>query len=312
MNLAELLTPPLRFKIPLQPITIALVGAGGTGSHLLQNLVKILLHAADIGLPPIKVVIIDGDTVERKNCRGRQLFQPRDIGQTKAEVLAARFNAAYGLKLVAVPEMATYEILHAYAPTNDTTTGILVGCVDRPSGRRVLHAALRNDPGWRLWLDGGNGRDGGQWCWGTAAIRRHLRGALVLPGLCTAVPGPSLQYPDLLALGEEAPVVDCGQRIALGEQDLLINVEMAALGALYLQKLLIDRELDHLCSQVALNPPLLSTTMLTAATVAERSGVRPYLLAGGTPRTIGRVMKQRIDQRRTNKRRLRQNKGAPA
>ncbi len=294
------LTPPLTFRVPLLPITLALVGAGGTGSHLLQNLIKIVLHAADAGLPPIKLVVIDGDTVERKNCRGRQLFQPRDIGHNKAEVLAARFNAAYGLKLVAVPKMATADILKEYAPHPDKTIGILVGCVDRPSGRRVMHAALRNQTGWRIWVDAGNGRNGGQIAWGTAADKRQLRGALLMPGLCTEVPGPSLQFPKLLTLGEEAPVVDCGQRIALGEQDLLINVQMAALGAVYLHKLIIDRELDHLCSQVSLDPPMLSTTMLTETTIATVSKVPPGVLRGEPPRTLARETERRSHQRRTN------------
>ncbi len=295
------LTPPLRFNVPLLPLVIALVGAGGTGSHLLHNLVKIVLHAQDRALPPIKLVVIDGDIVERSNTRGRQFFTGRDIGYNKAEVLAARFNAAYGLTIVAVPEMATAELLRAYASDGQRSVGVLVGCVDRPSGRRALHAALRSDA-WRIWLDCGNGKDGGQVCWGTAARRKQIAGALLMPGLCTEVPGPSLQFPQLLTLGEETPIVDCAQRIAWGEQDLLINVQMAAIAALYLQKLIIDRTIDHLHTQVALNPPMASTQMLTEGAIALLAKVTPTRLRGGERRTLPREVFLRLRQRRINRR----------
>ncbi len=95
-------------------------------------------------------------------------------------------------------------------------------------------------------------------------------------------------------------MVDCGQRIALGEQHLLINVQMAALGAVYLHKLIIDRELDHLCSQVSLDPPMLSTTMLTETTIATVSKVPPGVLRGEPPRTLARETERRSHQRRTN------------
>ncbi len=295
------LAPPLRFNVPLLPMVIALVGAGGTGSHLLHNLVKIVLHARDRGLPPIKLVVIDGDAVERSNTRGRQFFTGRDIGYNKAEVLAARFNAAYGLTIVAVPEMATPDVLRAFAPDGQRSVGVLVGCVDRPSGRRALHAALRSGA-WRIWLDCGNGKDGGQVCWGTTARQKEMTGALLMPGLCTEVPGPSLQFPQLLTLGEETPTVDCAQRVAWGEQDLLINVQMAAIAALYLQKLIIDRTIDHLHTQVALNPPMASTHMLTEGAIARLAKVTPARLRGEQRRTLRRARFLRQRQRRINRR----------
>lgn len=300
------LNPGLRFKVPLAPLVIALVGAGGTGSHLLFNLVKIVLHAQDIGMPPIKLVVIDGDTVERKNTRGRQFFRHRDIGHNKAEVLAARFNAEFGLKIVAVPEMASSDILRAFEPTVvGKEVGILVGAVDRPSGRRVLHQALRRGS-WRLWIDSGNGRDGGQVCWGTATHKNHLHKALVIPGLCAEVPAPSLQFPKLLTLGEEAPVIDCGQRIALGEQSLLINMYMAGLAATYLHKMIIEREIDFICSTVSLDPPMTTTRSLTSAALLSTTKVRPSLLYGTPPVSISRQLHRRSLHRRTQRHILQQ------
>lgn len=295
------LNPALRFKIPLAPLVIALVGAGGTGSHLLFNLVKIVLHAQDIGMPPIKLVVIDGDKVERKNTRGRQLFRHRDIGYNKAEVLAARLNAEYGLKIVAVPEMASSEILRAFQPTaGSKDVGILVGAVDRPSGRRVLHQALRRGS-WRLWLDSGNGRDGGQVCWGTATHKNRLHKALMIPGLCAEVPAPSLQFPKLLTLGEEAPVIDCGQRIALGEQSLLINVHMAGIAATYLHKMMIEREIDFICTILSLDPPMATTHSLTESALLSTAKIRSSILYGTPPASISRHLHHRSLHRRTQR-----------
>jgi len=275
------------------------VGVGGTGSHVLLNLVKILLHAHDIQLPPITVVVIDGDSVERKNTRGRQLFTERDIGYNKAEVLATRFNAAYGLKMSAVPHMATADILRAYAP-RPHEIGILIGCVDRPSGRRVLQTALGRQR-WHMWVDCGNGRDGGQVCWGTATRKKQLQGSLVLPGHCTAVPGPALQFAELLTLGEEEPVMDCAQRVVLGEQSLLINVQMAAVAALYLSKLIIEREIDYLCSQIALDPPMIQTAMLTETTIAATTRIKPAILRGAPFPTLSRSAHGRSLNRHANR-----------
>ena len=63
------------------PQRVLLVGAGGIGSHLTDLLCRGLHgHALDLTL-------MDGDVVEERNL-AHQRFQPNDIGQAKADVLA--------------------------------------------------------------------------------------------------------------------------------------------------------------------------------------------------------------------------------
>ena len=54
--------------------------------------------------------MIDGDHVEPHNV-GRQKFAVAEIGRNKAQTLAGRVNAALGLKTVALPQMATSDLL---------------------------------------------------------------------------------------------------------------------------------------------------------------------------------------------------------
>ncbi|MBP1466218.1 ThiF family adenylyltransferase [Candidatus Chloroploca sp. M-50] len=180
---------------PNQPIQIGLVGCGGTGSHLAVALARMASHLRERGDPPLHLIFIDGDRVEAPNI-GRQLFAPAERGRHKAQTLADRLNAALGLDIIAVPEMATAALLRELAPPAQTI-GILVGAVDTASGRRALHEALAHSR-WQLWLDSGNEHAWGKVLLGTTTEQRQLRGALALGGICTALPAPTLCYPHLL------------------------------------------------------------------------------------------------------------------
>lgn len=60
-----------------------IIGCGGVGTWLLPSL-KLLV-------PGEKIVLVDGDTIEKKNL-DRQLFDQTAIGKNKADALAARFE----------------------------------------------------------------------------------------------------------------------------------------------------------------------------------------------------------------------------
>lgn len=63
-----------------------IIGCGGVGSWLAASMVKLI--------GPDKVVLIDGDTLERKNL-DRQLFSESDIGRNKAEALAELYKCGH-------------------------------------------------------------------------------------------------------------------------------------------------------------------------------------------------------------------------
>src|SRR6185295_11263117 len=86
------------------PIRIALIGAGGNGSEvidILANLHFVLLRTGH--KHGLAVTIFDDARVTDSN-RARQRFWPCDVGQYKSVVLANRYNLAMGTVWHGVPE----------------------------------------------------------------------------------------------------------------------------------------------------------------------------------------------------------------
>jgi hypothetical protein len=109
---------------------VIIVGAGGIGSALFQDLCRFLPHTIDIHL-------VDGDTVEGKNVQ-RQMFSKRHLDRNKAECLAETATTALGQDRI---------YYHAHYLENPKQLGqiaehydrvILVGCVDNHPARRIM------------------------------------------------------------------------------------------------------------------------------------------------------------------------------
>ena len=86
----------LHKELVAKQIKVVLVGAGGSGSRMLEHLV--CLHRAMIALGHprgLNVLLIDDDVVTNANV-GRQAFYPCDIGTYKAMTLINRANMALG------------------------------------------------------------------------------------------------------------------------------------------------------------------------------------------------------------------------
>lgn len=262
--------PAVPFLIPpAYPIAIVLVGCGGTGSHLAQALARLAGHVSH-SPTPLSLTFIDGDTVEAKNV-GRQLFSPADVGRNKAQVLATRFSTLFGLRITAVPQMATaetfvsrYDERHIYR--------IVVGAVDGADGRTAIHTALQSDL-FSLWIDCGNHEASGQVCLGTTTDKADLAGAFALGGICAHLPAPSLQYPDLLKKAVVRPRADCADAMIDNAQSLQVNQMMAAMAGQYLYQIVVHRRLTTFASVVDLTTLTMRSTPITAATVAEASGI---------------------------------------
>jgi hypothetical protein len=161
---------PIRVIDPLKT-SITIFGCGGTGGTLLQTLARLLYGLKEarnehfprtdqdfyrratekpkFGVPPL--LVVDGDTIESQNLL-RQTFVPKDLGEKKATVLAHRLGAAYGLEIQAYP--------HYLGNETDMTAlvkegGIVVGCVDNPPTRKLLHERLIEYDN-IVYLDAGN------------------------------------------------------------------------------------------------------------------------------------------------------------
>ena len=137
-----------------RPVRTVLIGAGGTGSHLVGALMALDQALRALGHPGgLQVTVYDPDRVSSANL-GRQAFWPVDLGQNKAVTLVQRANLTLGLDWVAVP--------HAFRVSARTLDGydLILSAVDRAKVRAEIgrRATRRRDDAARpiLWLDTGN------------------------------------------------------------------------------------------------------------------------------------------------------------
>ena len=68
---------------PHHPVTVFVIGAGGTGSQVITNLARMSMALQALGHPGLHVTVFDPDTVSQANI-GRQLFSEAELGLNKA------------------------------------------------------------------------------------------------------------------------------------------------------------------------------------------------------------------------------------
>lgn len=115
--------------------SIVVVGCGGTGSHYIKELGRLLYGMG--AKEKVKLILVDGDYVEEKNLV-RQAFLPQDIGYNKAQVMAEILSQAYGI---------TAEYYDRYIDTpadleqlvDKDEVVLLIGCVDNHQCRQSMH-----------------------------------------------------------------------------------------------------------------------------------------------------------------------------
>lgn len=268
------LDPPSPFIVRPGPLRVALVGCGGTGSHIAQALARIAGHCRSRGHVEPRLILIDGDTVEEKNV-GRQLFTPHDVGRPKALVLAERMSRLFGLRVEAVPEMATVDLLATlggWRRTGERTArdelGILVGAVDNAVARKSLHGALHKGRGWDIWLDTGNEEHAGQVSVGNTTDPVKLKGAVKV-GLCTRLPAPSLIDPNLLEATPPRRREDCAAAMEDNLQGLMVNSQVAAIAAVYLERLIVQRQLTVFRTSFSQTGMSMRSTPITQQAIAD-------------------------------------------
>ncbi|MES1024866.1 ThiF family adenylyltransferase [Gloeocapsa sp. BRSZ] len=214
-----------------------IVGCGGTGSFLVGLVVRIALDLIHSG-KPTKITLVDPDRVEAKNTI-RQCFCEAEIGRNKAQTLALRYSLAHSIEIEAVPlafqpQWITYQ---SYWGDRPNTLTVLIGCVDRASGRRSLHQALdRNHyrsqkSVW--WIDAGNGDRHGQVLVGSSLSVEPNDYRFTKLG-CLSLPSPGIQAPELLVDKPEELQenrLSCAELARLDRQNLVINAQAATVAA---------------------------------------------------------------------------------
>lgn len=223
---------------PLHPVTVDLVGAGGTGSQVLSNMARINAALLGLGHPGLQVCCWDIDTVSESNI-GRQLFSTADIGQNKAVVLVSRVNRFYGFEWQARAERYT----------GRQSSNILVTCVDTAAARLEIAGKLRKkepakDPYAKLiyWLDIGNLQKTGQVVLGTFQ-------QILQPKQTEHPTRATLKTADkflkLHQVKEEGQGPSCSLAEALTKQDLFINSTLAQFGCGLIWKLFREGMIRH-------------------------------------------------------------------
>ena len=283
--MSNLLTARYRVILPETAVTqIVQVGVGGTGSWLAYSLARLVYHARQKG-QAVSLMLVDPDMIEPANV-GRQAFGVASVGSYKAEDIAWRLNLALGLDITAVTApfqtslVAQWLNQPAYRPQ---TRLLLVGCVDNYQARRALAKVVatangqarstssgqaRSTGSGQVWaVDCGNGRASGQVLVGNLTDPGQMQVDEL--GVCNGLPSPYLQEPGLLEPDpvDETPL-SCADLTLREEQSLLINSQVAAVAAQYVYDLVIRRTLWQYATYLNLEPPTMSSRLLTPANLA--------------------------------------------
>lgn len=110
---------PVYFKKPRHPITINVIGAGGTGSMILTRLARYNQARIMTGLVPLHVTAFDPKKVTENNI-GRQSFTISDIGLYKSDAMIYKINGAFGFKWIAEPTIYETNLANIIIICTDT------------------------------------------------------------------------------------------------------------------------------------------------------------------------------------------------
>lgn len=203
-------------------VKVAVVGAGGTGSHILTGLAQ--LHAAMVALGHpggLDVKVVDDDLVSESNI-GRQMFFPSDVGLPKATVLVNRINMTMGTSWNAVVERVTDD--------SRLNSDIVIGCVDNRKARKAILAAVSRSGG-GYWLDVGNRLNDGQVVLGEVLSSWNKNAP------ANRLPHAADLFPEIVDESQESADdgPSCSLAEALGKQSLFVNrgVALYALNLLW-------------------------------------------------------------------------------
>ena len=221
------------------PSSIMVVGCGGTGAYVVSHLARLVqvMNSKD-KWNKIELILADGDVVEEKNLLRQHFIQP-DLGKNKAEALADRYSAAFGLEIATIAR--DLESIDDFATIKDKSA-VVVGCVDNNASRKVINEwFLHDSPEYtygasKFWTDAGNEETAGQViCGYRPPKQRPWRGKMF------SLPSVIEHYPDVLdgdlKFNSE---LSCAERSESAPQNMMTNVTAATLVMNLLQKLLLQ------------------------------------------------------------------------
>ncbi len=275
LNLDMLNAATLRL-IERESLSLILVGCGGNGSWLAPTVVRAARLLIEKFNKTVRVVFIDPDTVEPKNCY-RQNFAEFEVGRNKAEALALRYGLAWGVEVLALSKPFDCELDGFLSEERQTYYGVsvVVGCVDNAKARTEIHRYLTEKAGYsaaRWWLDCGNDKHSGQVLLG-GFNHKGDQTLFPIPDYCVRLPLPSEQHPELLSPGVAEPepeaALSCADLALRGAQGLAVNQMVAAIAGDYLLQMLVYGSLNHFQTYCDQASGTLRSTPITARSLRK-------------------------------------------
>lgn len=214
---------------PTNPVTVSVIGAGGTGSQVVTALARINYSLVQLGHAGLQVKLIDDDVVTAANT-GRQLFAESEIGLHKSVALINRLNRFFGTNWKSVTEAVNEQ-----SAADEYSGQITISCVDTVSARFSIAQLLKSAPVRHdrfmqplYWLDFGNGQFTGQVILSTIGkIKQPVSRKFTTIDCLQDV---TSEYEQELKNKDEDRLPSCSLAEALRKQDLFINSTLANIG----------------------------------------------------------------------------------
>ena len=220
---------------PTNPVTVNLIGAGGTGSQVLTALARMNHALTELNHAGLSVRLWDDDVITEANL-GRQLFAESELELYKSVALINRVNRFFGTNWKA--ETQKFEKNGLGKLKSNMKSEIYISCVDSVKSRfdiaEILNE-LKIDKGYyrnqcKYWIDFGNSQFTGQ-------VLLSTIGNIKQPNsekyeTVENLPFITEEFGELLKISEaEDNTPSCSLAEALEKQDLFINSSLAQMGS---------------------------------------------------------------------------------
>ena len=220
---------------PTNPITVNLIGAGGTGSQALTALARMNHALTELNHPGLSVRLWDDDVVTEANL-GRQLFAECELGLYKSVALINRINRFFGTNWKA--EIVRFDKERVGELPQNSRTNIYISCVDSVKSRfdiaEILNE-LKTDKSYyrnqcKYWMDFGNSQFTGQVLLSTIGNIKQPNSEKYVT--VENLPFITEEFGELLKVSESKDdTPSCSLAEALEKQDLFINSTLAQMGS---------------------------------------------------------------------------------
>ena len=217
---------------PTNPITVNLIGAGGTGSKVLTALMEMNHGLVALGHAGLSVRLWDDDNITSANL-GRQRFARSEVGLYKSVALINRANRFMGINWKA--ETVKFEKDSLGKLPNNAKATLYITCTDSVQSRFEIADILkysnrrhhRDDP--KYWMDFGNSQYTGQVILSTVGEIGQPKSEKF--ETVASLPFVTEEFGELLNQSEQQDdTPSCSLAEALGKQDLYINSALAQMG----------------------------------------------------------------------------------